>query len=67
MTTTPRVVTSERRDEDIAEASLRPQKLADFIGQEQARKNLGIFIDAARARLRPLRRTPRRAPHRHQD
>ena len=54
MTTTPRVVTSERRDEDIAEASLRPQKLADFIGQEQARKNLGIFIDAARARMEAL-------------
>jgi len=54
MTTTPRVVTSERRDEDIAEASLRPQKLADFIGQEQARKNLGIFIDAARARKEAL-------------
>src|SRR6185369_15528589 len=54
MTTTPRVVTSERRDEDIAEASLRPQKLADFIGQELARKNLGIFIDAARARKEAL-------------
>jgi Holliday junction DNA helicase RuvB len=54
MTTTPRLVTPERRDEDIAEASLRPQKLADFIGQEQARKNLSVFIEAARARKEAL-------------
>src|SRR5512138_1498119 len=55
MTTPPqRLVTSERRDEDIAEASLRPQKLADFVGQEQARKNLAVFIEAARKRKEAL-------------
>jgi Holliday junction DNA helicase RuvB len=54
MTGAPRLVTPERRDEDIAEASLRPQKLAEFIGQEQARKNLGVFISAARARHEAL-------------
>src|SRR6201994_2052321 len=54
MTGAPRLVTPERRDEDIAEASLRPQKLADFIGQEQARKNLNVFITAARARHEAL-------------
>ena len=54
MTTSPRLVTSDRRDEDIAETSLRPQKLAEFIGQEQARKNLAVFIEAARARREPL-------------
>jgi holliday junction DNA helicase RuvB len=54
VTTSPRVVTSERRDEDVAETSLRPQKLAEFIGQEQARKNLAVFIEAARARREPL-------------
>ncbi len=54
MTGAPRLVTPERRDEDIAEASLRPQKLAEFIGQEQARKNLGVFISAARARREAL-------------
>jgi Holliday junction DNA helicase RuvB len=46
----PRLVSSERRDEDIAETSLRPQKLAEFVGQEKARANLEIFIKAARAR-----------------
>jgi Holliday junction DNA helicase RuvB len=48
------VVTPERRDEDAAESSLRPQLLAEFIGQEQARKNLGVFIAAARGRKEAL-------------
>ncbi len=55
MTSTPRkLVTPERRDEDAAEASLRPQRLSEFIGQEQARRNLGVFIAAAKARREPL-------------
>src|SRR5687767_6487111 len=50
MTTSPRrLVTPERRDED-AEASLRPQRLSEFIGQQQAKKNLRVFIEAARKR-----------------
>jgi len=53
VTTPPRkLVTPERRDEDVAEASLRPQRLSEFIGQEQARKNLGVFIAAAKAQPR---------------
>ena len=54
MTTSPRVVTPERREEDTAESSLRPLKLAEFVGQEQARKNLSVFIEAARARKEAL-------------
>ena len=54
MTTAPRrLVTPERRDED-AEASLRPQRLSEFIGQQQARSNLSVFIEAARARKEAL-------------
>src|ERR1700726_3934163 len=48
------LVSAEHRDEDVAEASLRPQRLAEFIGQEQARANLAIFIEAARARREAL-------------
>ena len=48
-----RLVTPERRDED-ADASLRPQRLAEFIGQAQARANLAVFIEAARARKEAL-------------
>ena len=56
MTTSPgrKLVTPERREEDAAEATLRPQRLSEFIGQEQARKNLGVFIEAARARREAL-------------
>jgi len=55
MTTTPRrLVTAERREEDSAEASLRPQRLSEFVGQQQARANLRIFIDAARSRNEAL-------------
>src|SRR6476646_2415871 len=54
MTGAPSLVTPERRDEHIAEASLRPQKRAEFIGQEQARKNMKVFIEAARTRREAL-------------
>jgi holliday junction DNA helicase RuvB len=50
----PKLVAPERREEDAAESSLRPQLLAEFIGQEQARKNLGVFIAAARGRKEAL-------------
>jgi Holliday junction DNA helicase RuvB len=49
-----KLVTPERREDDVAEASLRPQRLAEFVGQEQARKNLSVFIEAARARHEAL-------------
>jgi Holliday junction DNA helicase RuvB len=35
---------------DSADASLRPQSLAEFTGQAAARENLRIFIDASKAR-----------------
>jgi Holliday junction DNA helicase RuvB len=54
VTNSPRIVTPERREDDIAETSLRPLKLSEFVGQEQARKNLAIFIEAARARKEAL-------------
>ena len=54
MTTPPRrLVTPEKRDDDV-DASLRPQTLADFTGQEGARKNLKVFIEAAKARSEAL-------------
>src|SRR6266496_3999532 len=54
MSTPPRrLVTPERREDD-AEASLRPQRLSEFIGQQQARSNLSVFIEAARARKEAL-------------
>ena len=49
-----KLVIAERRDEDAAEASLRPQRLSEFIGQRQACANLSVFIQAARARREAL-------------
>jgi Holliday junction DNA helicase RuvB len=45
-----RLLTPEKREDDAAEASIRPLALADFTGQEAARKNLKVFIEAAKAR-----------------
>ncbi len=51
---TQRLVDSERREDDAAETSLRPQMLSEFIGQQQARANLSVFIAAARQRKEAL-------------
>ncbi len=45
-----RIVAPERSEDDTLEATMRPKRLADFVGQQQARENLSIFIDAAKAR-----------------
>ncbi len=45
-----RAIDPRRADEDAAEASLRPQVLAEFVGQRASRENLSIFIEAARGR-----------------
>ena len=49
-----KLVSAERDDEDVAEASLRPQRLSEFIGQERACANLSVFIQAARTRREAL-------------
>ncbi len=51
---TSRVVAPERSHDDTLEASLRPKRLSEFVGQKQARENLGIFIEAARGRAEAL-------------
>lgn len=48
--TDPRLVTGDAHAEDGLDTGLRPQRLDDFIGQQQARDNLRVFIEAARAR-----------------
>ncbi len=49
MSDNPRLVSAEKREDDT-DASIRPLTLMDFTGQEAARKNLKIFIEAAKAR-----------------
>jgi Holliday junction DNA helicase RuvB len=45
-----RIVAPERKEDDTLETSLRPKRLADFVGQQQARENLSVFIGAAKER-----------------
>src|SRR4051794_39064905 len=55
MTNAPRrLVTAERSEEDAADSSLRPQRLTAFVGQQQARSNLAVFIEAAKTRKEAL-------------
>jgi Holliday junction DNA helicase RuvB len=53
MNTPRRLVAAETRDDDV-DASLRPQRLDDFVGQEKARANMRVFIEAARGRKEAL-------------
>jgi Holliday junction DNA helicase RuvB len=39
---------------DDQELTLRPQLLNEFLGQEGVKKNLSVFIEAARSRKEPL-------------
>ena len=48
--TDEREVSAARQPDDAPEASLRPQTLADFTGQQASRENLAVFIQAAKAR-----------------
>lgn len=48
------LMTSALRPEDEGETSLRPKRLAEYIGQEKAKENLSVFIDAAKLRNEPL-------------
>ena len=46
-----RIISTELMEEDhIGELSLRPQLLSEYIGQEKAKRNLKIFIEAAKLR-----------------
>ncbi len=50
-----RVITTELTEEDSRiENSLRPQLLADYIGQEAAKQTLSVYIEAAKNRGEPL-------------
>jgi holliday junction DNA helicase RuvB len=51
----PEITTPEAlSEESVVELSLRPQRLAEFIGQQKVKENLRLAIDAALARSEPL-------------
>ncbi|AEV67887.1 Holliday junction branch migration DNA helicase RuvB [Acetivibrio clariflavus] len=49
-----RIVGSRAKEEDIDEASLRPRKLSEYIGQNKVKENLTVFIEAAKKRNEAL-------------
>ncbi len=49
MSDASRLITPDKRGEDL-DTTLRPQTLADFVGQAAARANLKVFIEAAKSR-----------------
>ena len=49
-----RIVTTTLVREDEGEGSLSPKKLCDYYGQEKAKENLSVFIEAAQRRGEPL-------------
>ena len=51
---TPDLAPAAHSGEGGAELSLRPRRLAEFIGQERLKANLGVFIEAARGREEPM-------------
>lgn len=50
-----RIITAEMMPEDFGEEfSLRPRYLSEYIGQQQVKENLKVFIEAAKMRKEPL-------------
>ena len=48
------ITTTASLPEDYNEGSLRPRTIAEYIGQEKAKGNLEVFINAAKMRQEPL-------------
>ena len=48
------IVTTSLIPQDDGEVSLRPKTLAEYTGQEKAKENLSVYIEAARRRNEPL-------------
>ena len=49
-----RLVNPDPQPEEQYELSLRPQRLAEYIGQPEIKENLKVFIEAAKKRKHPL-------------
>ncbi|MBR1456305.1 MAG: Holliday junction branch migration DNA helicase RuvB [Oscillospiraceae bacterium] len=48
------ITTTASLPEDYSEGSLRPRTISEYIGQEKAKGNLEVFINAAKMRNEPL-------------
>ena len=48
------ITTESKLEEETLERSLRPRSLQEYIGQDKVKKNLQVFIEAAKKRKEPL-------------
>jgi len=44
----------EQQDDEVLNVTLRPQRMEEYVGQEKIRKNLRLFIEAAKKRGEPI-------------
>ena len=52
---TDRIIDADAtREDDAVEASIRPQRLDDYLGQQPVREQMDIFIQAAKQRREAL-------------
>ena len=59
-----RVISTQIQEEDLKiEKSLRPQTLSEYIGQEKAKENLKVYIEAAKNRGESLGKGKRNTWH----
>ncbi|MFQ6054432.1 MAG: Holliday junction branch migration DNA helicase RuvB [Methanosarcinales archaeon] len=58
-----RIIGSDKKEDDIKEEEIRPSSLNTFIGQEKIKKQLRIFIDAAKQRKESLDHVLFHGPH----
>ena len=49
-----RIITGDKTIEEINEDSIRPQTLNEYVGQNEVKENIKIFIEAAKMRNEPL-------------
>ncbi len=49
-----RILDTKETEEDIFERSIRPEYLDEYVGQEEIKENLRVFIKAAKMRNEPL-------------
>ncbi len=49
-----RVITNDKLEEDNFEGTIRPKSIDEYIGQQEVKENIDIFIKAAKIREEPL-------------
>ncbi|MBE6147588.1 MAG: Holliday junction branch migration DNA helicase RuvB [Firmicutes bacterium] len=49
-----RIISSEKLDEDTVDSNIRPESIDEYIGQEDVKQNIKVYIEAAKMRKEAL-------------